>query len=359
MDGWWYKDGIRLPLMKLSTGSRLPIWQVDGLIDPRDLERGDTNASQLYTGLVARFGRLVVSPMQPTVEEYGAPSKRGTSTNLFQFGSRRSVRKRGLRGDLAVRRVRGTGGVKSKQDRILRSLGLYSAGQISLGFVDEPTFIGQIVKVPHHVAIIPLTARAYAYLQQNKTLVQSSFDALRPQSGRIMSRQMYEVIDSAMKGEIVTLEDGEFIQCEQGVDCFSLLWSSATPFETTYARAAAIIGERDRLKTGFVCFEDGEVVEGTPGNIENALRRTKSKVELLRVDGDKFAFAWTASVGRLEGEKLELNECSIVCRDMDLPFLGKFVKESSTVHLGSQALDLVNKFAPLMEQVTKSAVTGD
>lgn len=268
----------------------------------------------------------------------------------------RPVRKNGLRGDLAVRRIRGSGGVKAKQDRILRSLGLYSAGQISLGFADEPTFIGQIAKVPHHLEVIPLTAGAYAQIYDNKTVSQAFFDTYDAFTGRIMSRQRYDVADSAKFGEVVRLDDGEFIQCEQGTECFSLLWSSATPIQTTYARAAELIGERDRLRTGFVCFEDGEVVEGSSAEVGHALRSRSSRVDLLRVDGDRFAFAWTARVGHLEGRNIEMNECSIVCRDVDLAFLAKFVKASSTVQLGNQASNLVKEFAPLMRGTETSAV---
>lgn len=294
--------------------------------------------------------------MQSSAEAVGLLTRAAAKPKGASPSHGRSARKRGLRGDLAVRRVRGSGGVKAKQDRVLRSLGLYSAGQISWGFADEPAFIGQIAKVPHHLEVIPVTAGAYEFVQGNKTIARSSFDVSSAQSGRVMSKQRYDVADSDMIGELITLEDGEFIQCEQGVGCFSLLWSSAMPIETAYARASAIINERDKLKTGFVCFADGGVVEGSSAEVGRAMRSSSSKVDLLRVDGDRLAFAWTARVGHLDGRRIEMHECSIVSRDIDLAFLAKFVKASSTIQLGSQAKDLVMELSPIMRGSNETAV---
>lgn len=252
------------------------------------------------------------------------------------------LRKRLGAGDVAVVRRKGTANVPAAHERVLQSLGLWHTGSISTGDFRDPTFRGQIAKVPHLVRLIPLSAASAEEIRQ------APFARLREFKLRDtpMKKEWYEVPDSPWRGASIKLVDGEYLEGEQGEGVYSLLWSSALPVATVVENVLPVLSQIEGDLQGFVATAE-EVHEGKAAYISKIVSTRPRDIRLVTFEGERVTFGWVANRGRLANLQLPLNECSVIVRGLAPETFEGLVKKSATAGLGRQALRLLGQFDEL------------
>ncbi|WP_410555864.1 hypothetical protein [Arthrobacter globiformis] len=171
-----------------------------------------------------------------------------------------------------------------------------------------------------------------------------------------MTIRSYSINDRS--GRIVTLKNGEYIQCEQGTESIGLLWSSALPFGSMVDKMLNTMRSKVEFKLGIVIDRFGSITEGDWTEALAAARRGLSDVTFFRLDSEEFAFTWRSNVGESDSGKIPVHECCLLSTIIDDDLASGLVRELGTEGVGTNNSVLMSNFDELVAAYPHRRTSG-
>lgn len=224
-------------------------------------------------------------------------------------GSTEFRRVHGCDGDLIVIRTGGIGGTPRKIESTLRSLSLRKVGDGRIGSSSDLGFLGQIEKVKHKVRVVALA-------NPNPRNARPTW-----QIGRAVVTALEHFETPSERGDLLVLEDGEYIHVERSEARVFLSWSTAAPLPTILKRALLASGvpaegataTLTRLHDGY--FEDAEATSSDL--IEYLLTDEPADVVSLSMTLNNMQVYWKRPTQKTVQFPAQFGECGVVAEHLD------------------------------------------
>jgi hypothetical protein len=255
------------------------------------------------------------------------------------------VRKNGLVGDTAARRIKGDVGTETKQYRVFRSLALYGLGDVSYGDLGDPVFSGQLEKLDDWVECIPLTDSAHQRLLDTNLSVYYEL-------GTMKSPENYTNVGN--EGRRLPFDNGEYVSFEKGDGFYSVSWTCALALQPAVDALLTCAGSAYEPSEGGLVERD-EWVQGPAREMLGHIRKRYAKISFARLSGERLAIAWRSDAGASEDGKVKLHECFVVCSVDDRELLGNLLRETGTPSVGASSDEVVSQLDDLLQDYPASS----
>ena len=255
------------------------------------------------------------------------------------------IRKNGLAGNTAARRVKGDVGPETRQFRIFRSLALYGLGDVSYGDIADPVFLGQLRKLDHWVECVPLTECARQALLDEGLPVYYEVGAMK-------SPEDYSSMGN--EGRVLPFDNGEYVSFEKGDGFYSVSWTCALALQPAVDALLTCAGSAYEPSEGGLVERD-EWVQGPAREMLGHIRKRYAKISFARLSGERLAIAWRSDAGASEDGKVKLHECFVVCSVDDRELLGNLLRETGTPSVGASSDEVVSQLDDLLQDYPASS----